>query len=427
MTPGAEVQPRCRVCDSAVLEPVLDLGAQYIAGAFFREAPPPFYLERHPLALVRCSPGPGRPSCGLVQLAHTVPRDALFTRYGYRSGVNQTMRENLRDIARRTEAMACLAPGDTVLDIGCNDGTLLAAYRTEGLDLLGMDPAEDVTRYARERGIEVVGSFFSSEAFRRVRGERRARAITAIAMFYDLEDPPSFVRQVREVLSDDGVFAIELSWLPLMLRNRGFDSICHEHLEYYCLAQIEWLVQDAGMVVHDAEVNGINGGSFRVFIRPREAGPVPPDASARVQVLRDEERSMALGTPAPYARFRQDCEGLRGRLRDLVLGLLGEGRTIHAYGASTKGNVILQYCGLDRRHIRAAADRNPDKWGTRMLGTEIPVISEEDSRAARPDYFLALPYHFIDEFVRRESAYLALGGRFILPIPEVRVVGGPEA
>lgn len=415
----------CRICGSRPLRSVFDLGEQYIAGAFLRhedraaKGNEPF-RRRYPLELVRCDPAGG--GCGLVQLRHTIPRQVLFEHYGYRSGINQTMRDHLAQIARTAESMVQPTSGDTVLDIGSNDGTLLLSYRTGNLDRLGIDPAADVTRYARERGLEVIDAFFSAAAFERARPERKARIVTSIAMFYDLEDPRAFVHEVARILADDGVWVIEVGWIVAMLELNSFDAVCHEHLEYYGLGQIETLLAPAGLAVERAETNDINGGSICLFIRHADVVRQSDDVTTR-EMVRARERAIRLDTDAPYATFRANAEKIRQELRQLLADIRRRGQQVYAYGASTKGNVILQYCGLDRSLIQAAADRNPDKWGREMLGSDIPIISEDQARADRPEYFLALPYHFIDEFRRRESAYLAQGGQFILPMPEVRVVG----
>jgi len=420
------VRASCRICGSRSLAPVFDLGEQYIAGAFMTPADlalpgnAPF-RHRYPLELVRCDPAVTG-GCGLVQLRHTVARSLLFEHYGYRSGINQTMREHLARIADTAAEIVHASTGDTVLDIGSNDGTLLLSYKTPGLDLLGIDPAEDVTRYARESGIEVVDGFFSAASFSAARPGRKARIVTSIAMFYDLEDPRAFVDEVAQVLAEDGVWVIEVGWLVAMLRMNSFDAVCHEHLEYYGLAQLEALLAPAGLAVQRVETNDINGGSICLFIRRADVARRSPEFTT-LDPVRHQERALRLDTDQPFAEFRTNAETIRDELRALLQAEARQGRRTYAYGASTKGNVILQFCALDRGLVQAAADRNPDKWGREMLGSDIPIISEEQARVDRPDYFLALPYHFIDEFKRRELPYLKDGGKFILPMPRVHVVG----
>lgn len=421
------VRTSCRICGSRPLRPVFDLGQQYIAGAFLTPEElaadgNDAFRHRYPLELVRCDPTSTAAGCGLVQLRHTVARTLLFEHYGYRSGINQTMRDHLAHIASTAEEIVHAVSGDTVLDIGSNDGTLLLSYTTEGLDRVGVDPADDVTTYARERGLDIVDGFFSAAAFEGARPGRRARIVTSIAMFYDLEDPRAFVEEVARVLADDGVWVIEVGWIVAMLRMNSFDAVCHEHLEYYGLVQIEALLAPAGLAVQRAETNDINGGSICLYVRHADVVRRSPEFTT-LDPVRHQERALGLDTDRPFAELRTNTEKIRVELRRVLEEAARSGHRTYAYGASTKGNVILQYCDLDRSLVQAAADRNPDKWGREMPGSDIPIISEEQARADRPAYFLALPYHFIDEFKRRELTYLRDGGRFILPMPRVHIVG----
>ena len=245
-------------------------------------------------------------------------------------------------------------------------------------------------------------------------------------MLYDLEDPAAFVRDVADSLAEDGVWVVELHYLPLMLKLNAFDVIVHEHLEYYSLAVLELLFAEAGLEVIDGELNDINGGSIRLFITHAARREPTAEAAARLQDLRIREFEIALDSPAPYEQFARNVELVGRELKALCESLVAEGKTIHAYGASTKGNTILQYAGLDSRLIPYAADRNPDKWGSETR-TGIPVVSEEESRAMRPDHYLVLPWHFLKSFLSREHDYLANGGRFIIPLPEVQVIGSDAA
>ncbi len=402
---------------------MLDLGEHCLSGAFLEPGGAEPIQRAIPLELVRCDMTADQDACGLVQIRHTVPGSILYQSYWYRSGVNRTMTRNLHGIARRLEELTGLAAGDLVVDVGCNDGTLLDGYATRDLRFLGFDPS-DVTRYAVEKGYDVVRDFFGARALRERYPDRRAKAITSIAMFYDLEDPAAFVRDIAASLAENGIWVIELHYLPLMLRLNAFDVIVHEHLEYYSLAVLERLFAEAGLEVIDGELNEMNGGSVRLFIGHAGRHEAGPEAEARLQELRVQEFELALDSPEPYEEFASNVRKVRDDLHDLCERLVGEGRTIHIYGASTKGNTILQYAGLDSRLIPYAADRNPDKWGSETIRTKIPIISEEDSRAMRPDYYLVLPWHFLDEFLERERDFMAAGGKFIVPLPEVRVLDG---
>ena len=372
----------CRICGSDKLAPVLNLGEQLISGAFPDPGGSQPVARAIPLELVRCDMTRDQDACGLVQVRHTVPGSILYQSYWYRSGVNQTMTRNLHGIARAVEDLTSLSAGDLVVDIGCNDGTLFDGYQARDVRFLGFDPS-DQTRYAVKKGYEVVRDFFNARALGQRYADRRAKVITSIAMFYDLEDPAAFVRDVADGLAEDGVWVMELHYLPLMLQLNAFDVIVHEHLEYYSLAVLERLFAEAGLEVIDGELNDINGGSIRLFIAHAGRREASAEATDRLQDLRVQEFEMALDAPTPYEQFARNVELVRHELRSLCESIVAEGKTIHVYGASTKGNTILQYADLDRSLISHAADRNPDKWGSETR-TGIPVISEEDSRAMRP-------------------------------------------
>jgi hypothetical protein len=411
----------CRVCGCRELAPVLSLGDQRIAGAFADPGGGEPVQRAIPLELVRCDMTADQDACGLIQTRHTVPGAILYHSYWYRSGINRTMTQNLHGIAQEAERLVRPTSGDLVIDIGCNDGTLLDGYQADGLRYLGFDPS-DVSRYAVEKGYEVVRDFFALEPLQERYPERKAKVVTSIAMFYDLEDPSSFVAGVAQALAQDGVWVMELHYLPLMLEMNSFDAIVHEHLEYYSLAVIERLLAEAGLETVKGELNDINGGSIRLFIAHAGRLEKSPEDERALQDLRIREFELALDSPEPYDRFRAHAEKVRDELADLCRRLAAEGKTIHVYGASTKGNTILQYADLDASVLPYAADRNPDKWGSETIGTRIPIISEEQSRAMKPDYYLVLPWHFLDEFLEREKDYLDAGGRFIVPLPEVRIV-----
>lgn len=412
----------CRICDCEHLAPVLSLGEQRIAGAFADPSGKQPVQRALPLELVRCDMTRGQEACGLVQTRHTVPGTILYSSYWYRSGVNRTMTENLHGIAQGVEAVVQLESGDLVVDIGCNDGTLLDGYRAEGLRYLGFDPS-DVVRYAVAKGYDVVNDFYSAQALHERRPDQKAKAITSIAMFYDLEHPRTFVADVAEALAERGIWVIELHYLPMMLEANAFDAIVHEHLEYYSLAVIERLVGEEGLEVVSAELNDINGGSIRLFIGHQGRHERTPQQVEALTALRVNEFELALDSPKPYETFRLGVERVRDELIETCKEIRTAGKTIHVYGASTKGNTILQYAGIDHTAIEAAADRNPDKAGSETIGTKIPIISEEQSRAMNPDYYLALPWHFLSEFIEREQEFLQRGGKFIVPLPEVRIIG----
>ena len=413
----------CRICNSTALVPVLSLGEQYLASNFAISPLFPPIERTIPLEVVRCDQTQNERGCGLVQLRHTVPGDLMYSSYGYRSGINQTMTKHLGDLARGTERRVGLGAQDLVIDIGANDGTLLLQYETPGAIYVGFEPS-NIRPGKPLPQLRFIHDYFSAAALRRHSPGQKAKIITSIAMFYDLEDPNRFVSDVKECLADDGLWVMELSYLPSMLANNSFDTICHEHLEYYSLSTIENLLDRHGLKVADAELNDSNGGSIRVSVchQGSVSGEQSEETRARVYALKKREFEMKLDREEPYRDFAGNAERIRTELARLLLQLRSQGKIIYGYGASTKGNVILQYCGITPNHLTAIADRNPAKWGALALGSNIPIVSEEEMRAATPDYLLVLPWHFLGEFRQREEAFIGRGGKFVVPVPSVKIV-----
>jgi C-methyltransferase-like protein/methyltransferase family protein/putative zinc binding protein len=411
----------CRICGSKVLTPIISLGNQALASAFVMDGSSAALPEREvPLELVRCDPGLDENACGLVQLRHSYPKELIYGDYWYQSGVNQTMRDALAEIMQRVKQFVPLASGDIVVDIGCNDGTMLRSCDADGVRCIGFDPASNLA--GENEPFVRVTDFFSAEAFRRISGESaRAKAVTSIAMFYDLEDPAAFVREVAAILHPDGVWIVQFADLPGMLTTNMYDNICHEHLLYLHLAPMERILDEAGLRLVDLEMNEVNGSSYRLFVRHKGARATA-EGAARVQARRIAEFNMRLDQPAVYDRFSDAVLSNRYALRYLLHFLKREGKLVVGYGASTKGNVILQYCNISPDLLPCLADRNPRKHGARTLGTDIPIVSEEEARAMAPDYFLVLPYHFLPEMLEREKAFLGRGGRFIVPVPTIQLV-----
>lgn len=411
----------CRICGSSKLTQVINLGEQYLQGSFMKagkEDPP---LRQIAMSLVRCDPTKDEKACGLLQMEQTVPPEILYSSYWYRSGTNQTMRNHLRGIAEEAIALTNKSNAQ-VLDIGCNDGTLLKSYPSEYVKF-GIDPS-DVAQEI-DGDIKVFQDLFPSEELEKMKmeGKKEFDIITSIAMFYDLEDPASFCSEIKHILSEQGVWIFEMSYMPQMLRMNSYDTICHEHLEYYSLAVLEYLLKNVGLKIFDVQLNEINGGSIRCYATHiNNFSFKSNEAQQRIKQLRQEEFDMELDTDKPYKNFQDRINVHREQLISLLKMLKKEGKTIHVYGASTKGNTILQWCGIDNRLIDYAADRNPDKFGAYTLGTDIPIISEVASREMKPDYYLVLPWHFKEEFVKREEEMLKSGTGMIFPLPEIKII-----
>ena len=393
----------CRLCGSKDLHDVFLLGDQYIND--FVPAERIGKGLKAPLELVSCG------NCSLLQLRHTAPQELLYSRYyWYRSGVTNTMREALREITRDIEKMVPLSPGDVVLDIGANDGTMLESYTVKGLRRVGCEPADNLVDMLRQNTDYVMHDFWNYERYMDLAtqwGFGKARVITAIGMFYDLEDPNKFIKDIQRALDKDGVFIAQLMCLTPMLKKNDVGNICHEHLEYYSLDSLKYLFETNGLEMFKIEENDVNGGSYRIYCRHYKGTGIPYDEKITFNDI---------------IAFAQRVKENRDKCVTFIKEEVSKGKSIYVYGASTKGNVVLQYYDLDHHIITAAAERSPEKWGKYTIGTWIPIVSEDEARKAQPDYFLALPWAFFNEFYEREKEWRAKGGKFIVPLPEFRVV-----
>ncbi|MCF8448888.1 MAG: class I SAM-dependent methyltransferase [Taibaiella sp.] len=410
----------CRVCGSPSLTKVIDLGEQYLQGSFIKPGKEMPSTRKIPCTLLRCDPQQDENACGLLQMEHSVPPEILYAAYWYRSGTNNTMRTHLKGIATSVQDIIN-KPSAGVLDIGCNDGTLLANY-PENWNKYGVDPS-DIAQEIALKNTTVVQDIFPSAKLFDILGDKKLDAITSIAMFYDLEQPVDFVKGIKKLLVNDGIWIFEMSYMPEMLRLDSYDTLCHEHLEYYSLAVIEHILKLAGMKVFKILFNDINGGSIRCYATHETCNAYNNAENDKlINDTRLAEFDLELDTDKPYLEFQQRINQTKIELYDALKKLKASGKRIHIYGASTKGNTILQWCRIDKNLIDFAAERNPDKYGARTLGTDIPIISEEESRAMKPDYYLVLPWHFKTEFLEREQASLNEGTGFIFPLPKLEIV-----
>jgi len=407
----------CRSCNSPQLEGVLSLGDQRIVSFTEDDKKPP----KVPLSLVLCG------DCNLLQLRHTTRPDLLWgNEYGYKSGVNETMRNELGDIAHKSEQIVDLKQNDIVVDIGCNDGTLLKAYTKDPIRV-GFDPSINVAKYALDYFHTLPSDkwslfvdYFKKELYLNRYPKNSAKIITAIAMFYDLDNPNKFLQGVRDCLHPDGVFVIQQNYLKGMLDQLAFDNICHEHLEYYSLLSLEPLLKRNGLEVFDVSQNNINGGSFRTYIR-HKGSEIGGRESWETIKMRRNETDAELDERETYQLFAEKVKNNGQVLKDFIDQENEKGKKIYVYGASTRGGTLLQFCGIDNTQIVGAAERNPDKWGRVMKSTGIPIVSEEEARF-KADIFLVLPWFFKKEFVEREQGFIKKGGRLVFPLPRFEVI-----
>ncbi len=403
----------CRVCHSSNLIALYSIGEQYVNN--FIEKDKLSECIKAPLDMVFCE------NCTLLQLKHTAPQELLYAGYyWYKSSVTDTMKQALRDITAKVEKMFDLKQGDVVLDIGSNDGTMLRTYTVPGLITVGVEPADNLVKEGKENLSHHIHDFWHYEGYNKI-VQKKAKIITAIGMFYDMEDPNQFISDSAKALSENGVFIAQLMCLKNMLDSNDVGNICHEHLEYYSFKSLEFLFNKNDLEIFDVEINNVNGGSYRIFAR--KIGSLvkgDKEAAERVQAVRESEKN--LENKQVHIDFYSRLEENKRKCVNFIKKEVAKGKKVWIYGASTKGNVILQYYGLDHTLIEAAAERSPWKWGKYTVGTMIPCVSEEEARRAQPDYFLVLPYAFFDEFYDREKDWRKKGGKFIVPLPEFRVV-----
>ncbi len=402
----------CRVSKEEDLVDILDLGNQKLTGVFPR---PEDEVGTGPLELV------WSPSSYLVQLKHTYELSEMYgDNYGYLSSLNNSMVQHLNQKADYLKDVADLQEGDVVVDIGSNDGTFLKALPTY-TKRIGIDPTIKKFGHYYPAEISKVAEFFSKESYLSAESEKNAKLVTSISCFYDLPDPVAFVKDIREILTDDGVWHFEQAYLPSTIRANSYDTVCHEHLEYYSMLAVRKILDLAGMKIVDVSLNDINGGSFAVTAC-KDTNNDYTINSAIINWLVDEEYKMGLHTVDPYREWAERVTAHRDSLVKLIRSLRQEGKSIYGYGASTKGNALLQWCGLSTDDITAFGEINPDKYGCVTPGTNIPIIPESEVKDARPDYMVVLPWHFRHGILQREKEYRNAGGKFIFPLPYIEIV-----
>ncbi len=405
----------CRICGNHQLDLILDLGMLSLTGVF-----PKSKIEKvptGPLNLIKCNENYSNNSCGLVQLRESYNPELMYGQnYGYRSGLNSSMVQHLHNKVKRIIDCVPLNPEDIIVDIGSNDSTLLQAYPKKTLNLVGFDPTGEKFKKFYPDHITLIADFFTSKSFKSIFGNKKAKVITSIAMFYDLEEPLEFVREVYDILSVDGIWILEQSYLPLMLEVNAFDTICHEHLEYYRLKQIYWMMNKVGFKIIDVEFNQTNGGSFSVTVAKLDS---PLAEAASLEKLLAEEEKKGLNTSKPYDEFRKKVFEFKIQIRKLLNKIHNEKEVVLGYGASTKGNVILQFAEITSKDIPYIGEVNADKFGCYTPGSLIPIISEDEAKKMNPDYFFVFPWHFKEFILKKEKTTLNNNTALLFPLPTI--------
>lgn len=403
---------KCRISESKNLINILSLGNQSMTGIFPKSKNEKVF--KGPVDLVWC------PESGLLQMKQSYSLDEMYgDNYGYRSGLNQSMVRHLRNKIKYLENLVSINNNDLVIDIGSNDATSLKSYRGNHIKV-GIDPTGKKFSEYYTDDITLIPDFFSEKIFKKNFPNKKAKIITSIAMFYDLEDPISFVEQIHNCLDNDGIWHFEQSYMPSMLKTNSYDTICHEHLEFYSLEVVNNILDKCNLKIIDVQMNSINGGSFAVTASKKKSIYKPNNEI--IYWLLKQEKNMELNTLKPYKEFSDRVVKHKSSLLDLINGINGSGKKIFGYGASTKGNVLLQYCGLNSKHIPYISEVNHEKFGCYTPGSNIPIISEKEAKKLNPDYYLVLPWHFKNNILQKEQDYLSRGGKFIFPLPEIEII-----
>jgi NDP-4-keto-2,6-dideoxyhexose 3-C-methyltransferase len=407
---------QCRICGIKDLIEVIHIEPQHLSATFVKSNENNKLAEiMTPLTVVLCNRNIG--GCGLLQLKETVEPNLLYKDYFYRSANSDTMKKDLLDVVKDVLDRVDLQEGDSVIDIGANDCTMLT-YFPDNVRKIGVEPAKNIDWEGVDTSIDIVNDYFYKESLKDVI-KSPVKAITACAMFYDIDNPNDFVADVKSILDPKGVFCIQLSYLPSMIKNMNFYDICSEHLEYYSLSSLKSLMERHGLSVFDASTNDVNGGSARVFICHSENNR---GESEDLKNLLQEEVQMDLYNPLTYKNFYNKVLTLRNKVNGYIKEELGKGKLVIGLGASTKGNVLLQLFGIGKDILPYISERNSQKVGHRTLGTDIELISEERARKMKPSCMFVLPWYFKEEIVKREEEYLASGGKLLFPMPYPHVV-----
>ena len=393
----------CLLCKNNKIKEIFSLGNLFVSN-FVKKSDIKKGIKA-PLKLFYCN------HCSLIQLSHIAPQEIMYKRfYWYRSGVTKTMKLGLRNIYGESLKHVNMKSNDVVLDIGANDGTLLSYYRKKKFVTIGCEPAKNLQKFLKKNCNFILNDFWSKKNLTKILTKNRLRKpkiITAIGMFYDLEEPNKFIKDAADSLHEDGIFIAQLMCLKSMIEKNDVGNICHEHIEFYSLKSIKFLFEKNGMEIFKIEENDINGGSYRIYCRKFKSGSI--------KLPNENVLDLMKGFVSRVKKNKND-------IVRFITKKNKANKKIYLYGASTKGNTVLQYYGLNNKKIPFAAERSPEKWGRYTIGSGIKIISEKMARELNPDYFFVTPWGFIKEFVKRERKWLKNGGSFILPFPKFKLI-----
>ena len=405
---------KCRICKNNKLEKVLDLGGMPLANAFLDKNQIEQKESSYPLRVVWCK------SCGLLQIDEIVPPEILFRNYVYVSGTSEALRKHFECLAMEVVNNFKLNNESLVIDIGSNDGTLLEEFKKLGLKVIGVEPAVNIAKIAEENGITTINEFFSENIARKiVKNNGKADVITATNVIAHTNDLDDLLKGVSYLLKDDGVFVIEVPYLVDLLENVEFDTIYHEHLSYFAVYPLKRLFEESDFKIVNIERVKIHGGTIRIFVSKKKSR-YNINKNVNQLVLIEKEKKMHEVTV--YRNFAERVEKLKEDLVDLLQKLKSENKKVIGYGAAAKGNTLLNYYNIGPDLIEFIADLSPMKQNKFTPGTNIPVYSPDQIYKAKPEYMLILAWNFADEIMKQQSKFREMGGKFIIPVPEVKII-----
>ena len=412
----------CKVCGNTDLTEVLQLNEQYISATFVKtNVNNDLTKIKTPLTLVLCNNEINKNNCGLLQLLEIIEPDLLYRKYFYRSATNDTMRKDLREVVRQVLEVANPNSKDIIVDIGANDCTLLNFYE-KNFSLVGFEPAKNIKHIDEGKNIKIFNEYFNANNFKNIYS-KKAKIITSCAMFYDVVNPKGFLKDIAEILDDDGVWCVQISYLPSMIKYNNFYDICHEHLSYYSIDSFEYLIKQLNLKCFYAETNDVNGGSIRLFVCKKSCKKYDDfDKSSNLANLKKKEKSYNLKDRNTFINYQKNISEIKDKTNAFVNSIIKSNSRVLALGASTKGNILLQHFGLDKSRIPFISERNNEKVGLRCLGSDIELISEAKARSINPAAFVVLPWNFKNEIINREKEYIKKGGKLMFPMPYPHVV-----